>query len=77
MASKTEKTSHKNTENFHVMNVGNSPQLVRMDRLIHILPGKVKNETGSFLVQSGYSNFHPLGKKKTRVNNAVSGHFVK
>ena len=32
---------------FPVMNVGNSPQLVYMDRLFHILPGNVKSETGS------------------------------
>ena len=52
------KTPHKNTANFPVMNVGNSPQLVCMDRLFHILPGNVKSETGSYLVQSGYSDFH-------------------
>ena len=47
-----------NTANFPVMNVSNSPQLVYMDRLFHILPENVKSETGSYLVQSGYSDFH-------------------
>ena len=58
MASKTEKTSHKNLANFPVMNVGNSPQLVCMDRLFHTLPGNVKRETESYLVQPGYSDFN-------------------
>ena len=53
-----ENTGHKNTANIPVMNVGNSPQLVCMDRLFHILPGIVKNKTGAYLVQSGYSDFH-------------------
>ena len=58
IASKRKKTSHKNTANFPVMNVRNSPQLVYMDRLFHILPENVKSKTGSYLVQSGYSDFH-------------------
>ena len=58
MASKRKKTSHKNTENFPIMDVSNSPELVYMDRLFHILPKSVKSEIGSYLVQSGYSDFH-------------------
>ena len=61
MASKRKKTSHKNTANFPNMNVGNSPHLV-LDRLFHILPGNVKSPTGSYLVQSGYSDFHRSSK---------------
>ena len=42
MAPKRKKTSHKNMANFPVMNVTNSPQLVYIYRLFHILPEMLK-----------------------------------
>ena len=39
--SKRNKTNHKNTANFPVMSVANSPKINSMERILNILPGNV------------------------------------